>query len=142
MKERFKSLFEKAGTNRQDYSPHSGKVRFILGVLALALVFACSNTSSSSSGSSESELLDKQPYAIVEIPGLKLPADPDNWTPAEKSLWVYQTTQIMDNLTSTPFRGRLSGDIGYDRATYWAAATFRAWGVEPLEGSYFQPFTL
>jgi hypothetical protein len=36
----------------------------------------------------------------------------------------------------------MAGDIGYERAANWAAANFKDWGLEPLDGSYFQDFTL
>ena len=47
----------------------------------------------------------------------------------------------MHTLTAPEMRGRLSGDIGYDRAADWAAGMFESWGVGPfLDHGYFQEF--
>ena len=80
------------------------------------------------------------PYAIVNVPGAILPADQTNWTAAEKRAWIEQATLLLNQIASTDFRGRMTGDIGYERAARWAGANFKAWGLEPLNGSYFQDF--
>ncbi len=47
----------------------------------------------------------------------------------------------MHTLTAPEMRGRLAGDIGYDRAANWAAGMFELWGVGPfLDQGYFQEF--
>lgn len=83
---------------------------------------------------------NNDPYPIVNVPGAILPADPNNWTPDEKVAWVKQATLLLDQMTSEAFRGRMTGDIGYERAANWAAANFKDWGLEPLDGSYFQDY--
>lgn len=82
------------------------------------------------------------PSNIVNVDGADLPKDPTNWTASEKSAWIKQGTLLLDQIVSTEFRGRMTGDIGYERAAIWAAANFKAWGLEPLEGSYFQDFEI
>ena len=83
----------------------------------------------------------KTPYPIVNVPGAILPANPANWTATEKLAWIDQATLLLDQMTSEAFMGRMTGNIGYERAAIWAAANFKAWGLEPLNGSYFQDFT-
>jgi len=82
------------------------------------------------------------PYPIVNVPGAILPANPDNWTATEKLAWIKQASLLLDQMTTADFRGRMTGDIGYERAAIWAAANFKNWGLEPLDGSYFQNFNI
>ncbi|MEG1823487.1 MAG: M28 family peptidase [Cloacibacillus sp.] len=79
---------------------------------------------------------------VVNADGAVLPKDPANWTAAEKSAWINQGTLLLNQIVSTEFRGRMTGDTGYTKAAMWAAANFKAWGLEPLDGSYFQDFNL
>jgi|GEM_PF-5391047 len=57
-------------------------------------------------------------------------------------------TDWMHTLIAREMRGRLAGDIGYDRAAQWAAGKFESWGLKPFApfGTYFhefpQPYTL
>ncbi|EXG78030.1 M20/M25/M40 family metallo-hydrolase [Cloacibacillus evryensis] len=81
-------------------------------------------------------------YPVVNADGAILPKDPTNWTAAEKSAWINQGTLLLDQMVSTEFRGRMAGDIGYEQAAMWAATNFKAWGLEPLDGSYFQDFNI
>ncbi|MDR4988361.1 MAG: M20/M25/M40 family metallo-hydrolase, partial [Bacteroidales bacterium] len=48
----------------------------------------------------------------------------------------------MHVMISPEKRGRLAGDIGYDRAAGWAAGLFEEWGLEPFfeEKGFFQEF--
>ena len=81
------------------------------------------------------------PYPIVNVPGAILPANPANWTASEKQAWIDQASLLMDQICSDEdFRGRMTGDIGHERAAIWAAASFKDWGLEPLDGSYFQTY--
>ncbi|MDO4560925.1 MAG: M20/M25/M40 family metallo-hydrolase [bacterium] len=82
------------------------------------------------------------PGNIVNADGANLPKDPTNWTASEKLAWIKQGTLLLDQMVSTEFRGRMTGDVGYERAAMWAAANFKAWGLEPLDGSYFQDFNI
>lgn len=78
--------------------------------------------------------------SVVNADGAVLPKDPDNWTVEEKLAWINQGALLLDKIVSADFRGRMTGDRGYERAANWAAANFEAWGLEPLNGSYFQDF--
>ncbi len=51
-------------------------------------------------------------------------------------------TSWMLTLTSPEMRGRLAGDIGYDRAADWAAGKLESWGLQPFfpEKGFFQEF--
>ena len=50
-------------------------------------------------------------------------------------------TEWMHTLIAPEMRGRLAGDIGYDRAADWAAEKLSSWGLQPFIGdSYFQVF--
>ncbi|MDO4215524.1 MAG: M20/M25/M40 family metallo-hydrolase [Bacteroidales bacterium] len=66
-------------------------------------------------------------------------------TPEQKAINTTSTTDLQDwmrYLTSEECRGRLTGDIGYDRAAQFVADQFKAWGLEPGgdKGTYFQDF--
>jgi len=98
----------------------------------------CGGSGGSDGGSSDLQT----PYPIVNVPGAILPADPDNWTATEKLAWIKQASLLLDQMTTADFRGRMTGDIGYERAAIWAAANFKNWGLEPLDGSYFQNFSI
>lgn len=61
--------------------------------------------------------------------------------------YVYGTSQDdlkcwMSYFVSPECRGRLTGDVGYDRAAQYAADLFKSWGLKPGgdNGSYFQYF--
>ena len=79
-------------------------------------------------------------FPTINVQGAVLPADPDNWTLAERQAWVDQGSQMLDWMTSAHFRGRMAGDIGWNLAATWLAQNLSDWGVEPLAGSYFQWF--
>ena len=79
---------------------------------------------------------------VINAPGATLPADPDNWTTEEKAAWVNQGTLLLDRITSEEFEGRMTGAAGYEKAANFAAENFKAWGLEPLNGSYFQDFSI
>ena len=116
----------------------------ILALLGLFLV-AGGGCGGSEDSSPNGPTPDKGPttsYPIINVPGAVLPADPANWTAGEKQAWVEQASLLLDQITHDDFRGRMTGDIGYERAAYWAAASFKDWGLEPLDGSYFQDFTV
>lgn len=81
-------------------------------------------------------------YSVINADGAVLPKDPANWTAAEKLAWINQGTLLLDQMVSKEFRGRMTGDIGYERAAKWAATNFKGWGLEPLDGSYFQDFNI
>ncbi|MBW6499735.1 MAG: hypothetical protein K0B09_15220, partial [Bacteroidales bacterium] len=51
-------------------------------------------------------------------------------------------TDWMHILIAPEMRGRLAGDIGYDRSAQWAAEELQGWGLKPLApiGSYYQEF--
>jgi hypothetical protein len=57
-------------------------------------------------------------------------------------------THWMHTLIAPGMRGRLAGDIGYDRAAHWAAGKLSAWGLQPFFGHqgffqvFDQPYTL
>jgi len=48
----------------------------------------------------------------------------------------------MHTMISPEMRGRLAGDVGYDKAADWAAGKLEKWGLEPFfpEKGYFQEF--
>lgn len=47
-----------------------------------------------------------------------------------------------DELTSSKYKGRLSGSPEYLQAAQWCAGEFKKWGVKPAnQGSYFQYFS-
>ncbi len=48
----------------------------------------------------------------------------------------------MHTMTSPEMRGRLAGDIGYDKAADWAAGKLESWGLQPFfpEKGFFQEF--
>lgn len=79
---------------------------------------------------------------VINAPGATLPADPDHWTTEEKAAWVNQGTLLLDRITSEEFEGRMTGAAGYEKAANFAAENFKAWGLEPLNGSYFQDFSI
>ena len=47
---------------------------------------------------------------------------------------------LLDKITSEEFEGRMTGDIGYEKAANFAAENFKVWGLEPLDDSYFHRF--
>jgi hypothetical protein len=50
-------------------------------------------------------------------------------------------TEWMHTLIAPDMRGRLAGDIGYDRAADWAAGKLSSWGLKPFfNDGYFQVF--
>mgnify|MGYP001171407008 CR=1 FL=1 len=66
-------------------------------------------------------------------------------TVEQKAMYVTSTADLkswMSFLTSPECRGRLTGDIGFAKATHYAADLFKAWGLEPGgdNGTYFQSF--
>ncbi len=66
--------------------------------------------------------------------------------PAVKALYATTESDLrewMDYFVSPECRGRLTGDIGFQRAAGYAAGLFEAWGLEPGgdNGSYFQNFS-
>ena len=93
-------------------------------------------------GSSGGSDAPQTPYSIVNVPGAILPADPANWTTSEKQAWIKQATLLLDQIAGKDFQGRMTGTTGYERAANWAAASFQDWGLEPLDGSYFQNFDI
>lgn len=119
--------------------------KFFRMTITLALIGLWGVMSGGCGGSSVSSgiVVDpKTPYPIVNVAGAVPPADPNNWTTSEKQAWISQATLLLDQITGKEFRGRMTGDIGYDRAANWAAASFKDWGLEPLDGSYFQEFPI
>jgi len=51
--------------------------------------------------------------------------------------------EINKVLASPEMEGRLSGTEGYNRASRWAAAKFKEWGLRPLYGrNFLQPFAV
>lgn len=116
----------------------------ILALIGLLGVMSggCGGSSSSNTTNPVDPGGPETPYPIVNAPGAILPADPANWTTGEKQAWVSQASQLLDQMTDKEFRGRMTGDIGYERAAAWAAANFKDWGLEPLDGSYFQDFSI
>ncbi|MDY2984011.1 MAG: M20/M25/M40 family metallo-hydrolase [Synergistes jonesii] len=105
-------------------------------IVFLVLMGALVVVSGGCGGGSDSQ------YPVVNADGAVLPKDPTNWTKAEKLAWINQGSLLLDQMVSQEFRGRMTGDIGYERAARWAAANFKAWGLEPLDGSYFQDFNI
>lgn len=103
--------------------------------LIVALVVVCGGCGGGGSASNTQN-------DVVNAEGAVLPSDPENWTTEEKLAWIEQGALLLDRMVSTEFRGRMSGDSGYTKAANWAATNFKAWGLEPLNGSYFQDFTL
>ncbi len=83
---------------------------------------------------------------LLCLPGLSLRAqNPTEITPETKAL--YQTTETdlyewMSYLVSPECRGRLTGDIGFERAAAYVSDLFKEWGLEPGgdNGTYFQNF--
>lgn len=72
------------------------------------------------------------------------PSFPEETT-EQKALLATSTKDLqewMTYLTSPECRGRLTGDIGFKRATEYAANLFKEWGLEPGgdNGTYFQEF--
>lgn len=66
-------------------------------------------------------------------------------SPEQKALYCTSTDDMkewMTYLTSPELRGRLSGDIGFDKAANYVADKFKEWGLEPGgdNGTYFQEF--
>ena len=66
-------------------------------------------------------------------------------TPQQKAMYATSTKDLqewMTFLTSEECRGRLTGDIGFQRAAKYAADLFKVWGLEPGgdNGTYFQNF--
>lgn len=66
-------------------------------------------------------------------------------TPQQKAMYATSTKDLqewMTYLTSEECRGRLTGDIGFQRAAQYAADLFKEWGLEPGgdNGTYFQNF--
>ena len=93
-------------------------------------------------GSSGGSDAPQTSYPIINAPGAILPANSANWTTNEKQAWINQATLLLDQIAGEAFRGRMTGDIGYEEAASWAAANFEDWGLEPLDGSYFQDFNI
>ena len=66
-------------------------------------------------------------------------------TPQQKAMYATSTKDLqewMTFLTSEECRGRLTGDIGFQRAAQYAADLFQEWGLEPGgdNRTYFQNF--
>lgn len=119
----------------------------MIAILALIGLFGvvgggCGGGSSSHISDLPDPANPKTPYPIVNVPGAVLPANPANWTTSEKQAWINQASLLLNQIASEDFRGRMTGDIGYERAALWAAANFKDWGLEPLDGSYFQDFAV
>ena len=55
---------------------------------------------------------------------------------------IPEENELEFSYTSEEFEGRMTGAAGYEKAANFAAENFKAWGLEPLNGSYFQDFSI
>jgi Predicted aminopeptidases len=68
--------------------------------------------------------------------------EPDVTTKVLHNVSDSELREWLGYFVSEECRGRLTGDIGFDRAANYAANLFEEWGLEPLgdNGTYFQKF--
>ena len=80
---------------------------------------------------------------VILVLSLALPgsaADAEKFAAGLRGIDGQKAYEFCRILAGESFSGRLSGSPGYEAAARWAAAQFKAWGLQAVSGGYLQPY--